>query len=1693
MKKDFLLHLSSLVAVLLGLFGITFLLPVNLPPKNEVPEDIVQPSEEVMGNSYSPQIFISGKEGYNAGGVISIASTAEPAVQINTYNLNSSAEILLYKADEEGLLTYLAHNTKGEQNKWKNPDISRFIPISTQKKDVLESGDLVLPLDETGIYFLRIKAGLVTADSFILRSDFGVLSKEGDNQLVFWGQNFKTKRSVNSGNIRLFSLLDNTKELVNTSFDQDGIAKTNLLAEADIAIADSGESKALIPLNLRYLNTGDNYKQFQPKSRNNKYFIFTDRPLYRPGDTVYFKAVLRDDDDARYTLPSGAVQAKIYKGWDEKNVLFQKDYPVTGNGTVFGEFKLPETAAPEQYTLRINVLPIPPIDVSSRNIDSFSNNTISFRVEYFRKPEYTLELTSLKTEFTSGDNASFKISGNYFFGQPLANQKISYQVNSSDYYDYTYFSSAWSSYPMSDDYRYGWWSENNIQSGEATLDKKGEAVIDLGMKVAAGKDQVFSVEVENNDVSGNPAFARKNVLVYAGEYGIYRKENSSYGAKVGEKLVLPLILVSHQNGRVGGISLTAKVRRESWVPYQEADKKYLSYRKEEEDLGELKGQTDSQGNLNFEMVAKKEGSYIFAVTGQDGRQNNITKIFNFWVNNDYEPYVAGNSENDLVIKSDKELYEPDDVFKFTVSSSFANRDALLSLERGRVNRFQVVHLDGKTKNVDLPIEKTDIPNIYAVVSGFSDTNFSTAQINLAVSPDSKKALVNLQVNPKKTGPGGMVNVDIKTTDVNGKPLSADVAVWAVDKAIFELMPSNLGKIFETFWSQRSNTTAQAHSLEGITVNTAEMGGCFGEDTLVLMANNQQKRIVEIKAGDKILTRQGEQDSRLVEAKIKGVHIVEVPGYLILNGEIRVTPEHILWVNGSWMEAGSIQIGDYLTDAKGQKVLVSSVEWQLGKTKVYNLEIEKYRTFFAGGIWVHNEKGGAVARSSFKDTAYWNPAVHTDNAGQAKVTFKVPDNLTTWVVSVVSSTNETKVGQTKEELVVTKDVLVRPIMPNLLRVGDKANLSALVQNFSGREQSLETGLKFEQGLVKPDYPSNITVKDGGVEQLFWEVSPKEEVKKAKFTFSAINKNDKKLSDTFVQELPIEKLGFWEKKAEVGEGPKTFKINLYPDTDTDKSEIRLSLSPTIVGSLPSAMKYLLYYPYGCVEQTTSSLVPAVIAKLNQKLFPDIEEETGLKLDEIIKKGIERLAMFQNSDGGWPWWYGDSNQFVTAYVVEYLLKAQVAGFEIDASLLNNAQRFLEQEGNYDRDENVARVYALSLLSSDKGKAHLGDFENINSDILALAIMANVKNGDRNPETNGLAKLRSLAIEQGAELFWPSGQKTYFGSVDASTALAIQAMIVAGEDQERITKAVRFLVKDRRSDYWSNTFATSKTIQALVDFSQKVESPAANYSYTVLLDGKQIKNGSVTSSTAEVKEILVPIKNIQKEGSTLTVERTGVGEIYSTLVVNEFRTDKGAASVNRGLSVKREYENASHPGYSLAVGDTVFVRLTIEGLKSQENYGVVEDQLPAGLIPINPAFRNEQFGSVSNDYYNNYDVTQNGAIFYPYSVATGKQTFTYKARAVTTGVFVAPPAVTSLMYSPEIYGRSEITEVKISETAEILPQRLISEMPKGLWANPVLMVSLGIVLLVIASAFLIAKKKGMFKKSTTIKNENDKGPQKI
>ncbi|PIZ78583.1 MAG: hypothetical protein CO156_00955 [Candidatus Pacebacteria bacterium CG_4_9_14_3_um_filter_40_12] len=1576
--------------------------------------------------------------GYSNGGVLSLSSTQAPKLEINGYgNLPKSVTVSLFKVNKADMLGYLLHDDERKKLAL-SIDTSSFEKVTEFSENLSNNGtEIALPLEESGVWYVVVKGddGDLVATSMLVRSSLGALVKEGDNKFVFWTQSFTDLRSESNVQITTYDLTNKLTQLDSQLTNEQGTVELNYTENADVALVEKDGEISLVPINLTAVDTGYWDNRFPAQSIDKKFFVFTDRPIYQPGDTVNFKSIVRNDNDAVYSPASGIAHVVLYKGWND-TVVYEKNFTLSSTGTLDGSFEVPVSSGTGYYRVTVEM---------GEDYSSYA----SFSVENYRKPEYSLNVDANETEFIAGDTVSLDVTGTYFSGQPLANQKVTYTIYASNYYQYGYYSED---LPLlSDDYRYGYSYGKKIDSGSVTLNERGLAEIqsktlnDISENISS--DKVYSVEVSFVDETGNPVQARKNVLVHEAEFGIYQK-NYSTGVTNGGTINLPIILVPNDpvvSVRNIPIEITPSITQ-----YIREEKNGRSnYRKEHEVLEKINVTTNNSGEATITLPAHRPGSYLFDVRTKDTRGNTVIRTMYAYVYDNDTPY-SDLQNGSFDIQLDKESYAPGENATIKIFSAVADRDVFVSVLRDRVRRYQILSITGNSAQFTLPIEESDMPNVYLSTDSFAESHLHNSQKQIKVSTSSKKMNISITPDKPKYGPGDTVTVNIKATDDAQNPISGELAVWAVDKSLYELASDTIGDIFTNFWKERYLSTSDGNSLEGIRSNAAEMGGgCFTGDTPVLMANGSTKAIEMIQVGDTVLTKKFPTDSSLVTAKVIDTTKTKVAGYLILNGTLKVTPEHRLWVHNSWKTADTLSVGDTLLDADGQEVAIESIEWQAGSFDVYNLTIDTYQTYFANNIYVHNQKGDA--RTTFADTAYWNPVVHTDSNGEAQVTFTLPDNLTTWVITGIGATTSTIVGQSTADIVVGKDIVIRPITPDILREGDSIELSALVHNFTDTEQTLDVSIKSENVRFDSNPLQTVTIAPGDFIQVFWPVTVENENLDNKVTFIADNTQTAELSDAIVQPLPIQAYGFMQKESQTGIGTSTYTVALSENANPGKSSISLNLSPSIVGTLPAAMEYLLDYPYGCVEQTTSRFVPIILATSHPELFGDVLKNTDIA--DMTEAGLTRLAKLQNDDGGWGWWSGNSDAYISAYVLEYLLLAQSNGIAVDDIMLVNARTFFRNNDSTEIHEIITKQYALALMN-ERQASELIDVSRLNSldaDYIALAVLANSKNGYSNPETNGLNLLLSLAEKQGDIYSWNTSKQWGFHSSEAATGLALRALQTVGGYQNVVLSSARNMVESRTNAYWGNTYGTVQVIRLITDLSSTLQESNPTYSYTVTLDGKEIASGQVTSSKLNIAPITLESSQIKPEGSTITVTQNGEGQLYSDVLVEDFVTDRTVTAVSNDLSITREYLNVTHPGYAFKVGDVADIRLTVTGLTSTQQYLVVEDHLPAGLIPMNSALKNQKTDGYRQHYFGFYsggitrEFTKDGIIFsleerYAGNRNASSMTFSYQARVINNGEFSVPPATTALMYVPAINARTGSDQISVTRDPKYIGGERVS-----------------------------------------------------
>ncbi|MCA8959044.1 MAG: alpha-2-macroglobulin, partial [Planctomycetes bacterium] len=356
---------------------------------------------------------------------------------------------------------------------------------------------------------------------------------------------------------------------------------------------------------------------------------------------------------------------------------------------------------------------------------------------------------------------------------------------------------------------------------------------------------------------------------------------------------------------------------------------------------------------------------------------------------------------------------------------------------------------------------------------------------------------------------------------------------------------------------------------------------------------------------------------------------------------------------------------------------------------------------------------AEVRSEFADTALWVAGLETDATGKAKVSLKMPDNLTTWKIRVWAMGQGTKVGSGESEIITTKNLVLRMQAPRFFTERDEVVLSANVHNYLETAKRAQVSLELDGRTLEllGDAERSVEIEAGGEARVDWRVKVLREGEAVIRMFALTDEE----SDAMEQRFPVHVHGMMRTESFSGvvrpdDDVESFSYRIPTERRVDQSAIEVRYSPTLAGAMVDALPYLIDYPYGCTEQTLNRFLPAVVTQkilldmglnlssirasrtnLNAQEIGDDRERAAQwrrfaenpvfdpqELAKIVFTGVERLTEMQISDGGWGWFSGHgehSYPHTTATVVRGLLTARDNDVAIVPGVIENGLNWLER----------------------------------------------------------------------------------------------------------------------------------------------------------------------------------------------------------------------------------------------------------------------------------------------------------------------------------------------------------------------------------------------------------------------------------
>ncbi|MGD9740293.1 MAG: MG2 domain-containing protein [Bauldia sp.] len=662
-------------------------------------------------------------------------------------------------------------------------------------------------------------------------------------------------------------------------------------------------------------------------------------------------------------------------------------------------------------------------------------------------------------------------------------------------------------------------------------------------------------------------------------------------------------------------------------------------------------------------------------------------------------------------------------------------------------------------------------------------------------------------------------------------------------------------------------------------------------------------------------------------------------------------------------------------------------------------------------------GGAVRLGApppvEKLIAFHSGVVRVDENGEATVTFDMPDFNGT-VRVMVQAWSAAGVGSAVKDVFVRDPVVVVTSVPRFLNVGDTSRILVEVNNISGPAGNYRLTVEADQGLALGVTSFDLTLAE---QQRMTLVVPLEGVLVGdhQVRLALVMPDGQSLPKDFIlgvrpPGLPMTQRNLVEIPAG---GTLTLDATAFAGFVPSTAELTISAGAAARLDVAGVLASLDRYPYGCVEQTASRAMPLLY--LNEVAAAiGVASDTGV--EQRIRDAIGSVLAKQTASGAFGLWgpYDDGDLWLNAYVMDFLVRAEAAGFDVPELQLRIGLDALSNAIAYAPDftnagEDVA--YALYVLAS-AGRASIGDLRYYFEGKLtafrtplaraqlgaALALY-----GDGVRAQRAFDSALSLLPEWiDAPTWWRPDYGSALRDIAAVLALGVQAGV--NIDDRALADRIASIRDNRR---WTSTQEDAWTLMAAAALIDQATSAP------LLLDGTPMAGPLFRSYTDDALA-----------GAPVTIENTGAEAVEAALTVIGIPVEQPAAGGN-GYTIERTYylrDGTLADPTTVAQNDRFVVVLTVTADQSRQADLLVVDPLPAGFEIENPNL--SLSGDVSRypwleaeQYIDHTEARTDRyvAAVTRFSSDPSRFSVAYTVRAVSPGVFIHPGAIVEEMYYPE------------------------------------------------------------------------------
>lgn len=1316
----------------------------------------------------------------------------------------------------------------------------------------------------------------------LLASNLVLIAKRGDSATEVFAYDVLSGKPVSGAKVKLYSFAQ--QELAKGSTDGEGQVSFPGQTDASFVVATSGKNYAYLDLkNEKALSTSNFDVSGTTYDGGIKAYIFGERGVWRPGDTLHVSVVTLFDDTP---LPAGhPVMAQLR---NPDGQLVQTLTEKTGASNLY---HFPFTTDQDAPSGRWRV------DVSLGG-QTFSK---TLRVEAIKPNRLDIQLHFPGTYVTTypSDNSRFDLSVAWLYGAPGSDIKVNGDLEISAA---TTRFKGWEDYDFQDDARS--FETQSFTYRDFKTGEDGETgintLVDINKATAPGMLTAgFTFRAFEPGGEFSTSYASIPMSPFSNYVGIKTElQKDKWGDRfiqAGKSQKFEVATVDPEGKATNTSGLHAEIYHVDYSWWWDASGQVAGYMagKSKELLFEKTfSTTGGKGSFSYDWADAPYGLYYIRVT--DTRGGHATSML--CEVNERSATDASEGSTQLNMLIDKEKYAVGETARITIPSA-AGASALVSIEKGGkiLSTRRVQCFDGSTE-IRIPITRDMTPNAYASIALIQPHGnvqndapirlYGVKNINVEDPASHLAPVIDIPVETKPE-----TTLSFKVKEEKGRAMSYIVAI--VDEGLLSLTGFKTPDAWAAFYAKEALRVRTWDEYDSVI-------GAYGGHIEQLFAIG------------------GDEDGS----------------------------------NGALKRQGADRF-------KPVVAYLGPFDLKAGKTATHSVRVPQY---------IGSLRAMVVA---------------TDGKAQ---------------------------GSTAQDVAVTQPVMVQATLPRTLSIGETIRIPSTVIALKDGVGKVRLDIQTDD-LLTVNGPSSLetNITKAGQQVEYFEVQVGDRTGIAHVTVTAQAGSDKSVSRVEIDVLnpnpPVTRVQSF--LLDAGKN-KDVTAELFGLPGTNSVAVELSSIPAI--DLGRRLKYLIEYPYGCVEQTISAAFPQLY--LSQVM--ECDENTAARSARNVTAAINRLHSFRRPDGSLSYWPGssDASSFGSAYALHFLQEAENQGYAVPADLKAGLIRYLTNSVvSNKKEDDIVRAYGLYALAA-AGKPQRSAMNLLRESVrkmprsavwmLAGAFASDGKKQVATQLTNGLPYL-----ENSDQYYY-----NWYGSEDRNMAIALRTSILTGQKETAFELAEKVAARLNDSQHYMSTQATAWSLYAISDYARTLAGGGMN----ATVKGPE-KSYKLSTAKALIRQEVALAKDASGKAQ-LNISNTGSGTLHAVVAVTGTSQAGEEKPKADGLSMKVTFLDPD--GQPIRV-DTLsrgrnfkaVVTITNTGSASVTNLALAQ-KFPSGW-----EIRNDRIGKENYSYPAGvtYQDIRDDRVYSFFDLGAGQSvTVTTGLTATYPGRFYLPAVSCEAMYDDKV-----------------------------------------------------------------------------